>query len=83
MAEARPKLICQVWNSYDEMGLPPFEYWMFRLLWPIGLGIMVYWMLTEMPSELAEWFKDYRIWKAKRAASRTGQLEEVEQKCPK
>jgi len=41
---------------------------------------MVYWMLTEMPSELAEWFKSYRIWKAKRAARRTGQLEEVEEK---
>ena len=63
--------------------MPPFEYWMYRIGWAAGIGLTTWFMLEILPPELRLWFKDYRIWKAKRAAKRTGQLEEVEQKCPK
>ena len=57
--------------------LPYFENIMYRIGIAAGEGLVMYFILTELPKPLAEWFKEYRAWKAKR---KEGHIEEIDGK---
>ena len=59
---------------------PLFEELMFRIGVSAGFGVLMYWILFEMPKDLVPLFKDYYAWKARRASTKRGELEEIELK---